>query len=141
MLTDTIGEEDGELEEDLSLVLNTSRPFADNVHGRQIEHFEKGFISRKNAFTLCDFSKLTVVTLDHVRRVDKLTDLRRILEEGGDLWPAIPLGQYPNWQNQKLHLTAFQEITLDGNLTPKRWKEPVILTESHFPFPLDRSWG
>lgn len=81
MLTDTIGEEDGELEEDLSPVLNTSRPFADNVHGRQIEHFEKGFISRKNAFTLCDFSKLTVVTLDHVRRVDKLTDLRRILEE------------------------------------------------------------
>lgn len=28
-------------------------------------------------------------------------------------------GQYPNWQNQKLHLTDFQEITLDWTLNNK----------------------
>lgn len=34
--------------------------------------------------------------------------------------PVIPPGQYPNWQNQKLHLTAFQEIALDWKLDPKK---------------------
>lgn len=49
MLADAIRIEDGELEEDLSPVLNASRPLAHNVHSSQVKHFEQGFIRREDA--------------------------------------------------------------------------------------------
>lgn len=79
MLSDTVGEEDGELEEDLSPVLNPARPLADDIHRRQIEHLEQGFIRWKYALALRDFTKRAVVALDHIGGEDEFADLWRIL--------------------------------------------------------------
>jgi hypothetical protein len=83
MQTDAIGEEDGELEEDLSPVLYPVRPLTDDIH--RCQHFGQGFIRWKNALALCDFTEMAVVALNHVDRVDGLTDIRRLLEKGRDL--------------------------------------------------------
>jgi hypothetical protein len=92
MLSDPIWKENGELEEHLTPVLDTARPFANDVHGGEIEHFKKGFIRRKYALPLRHFTKLAMVALDDVRRVDELTDLRRVLKEGRQLVPIITPG-------------------------------------------------
>lgn len=92
MLTNPIREENGELKQHLSPVLNTTRPFADDVHRREVEHFEQSFIRREDAFTLRDFAELTVVALDDVGCVDRLSNFRWIFEEGSNLVLYGPVG-------------------------------------------------
>ncbi len=66
----------------MSPVLHRPRPFTGDIHRRQIQHFEQHFIGRKDAFALGHFPKLPMVTLNHIRGVDELADLWRVLEKG-----------------------------------------------------------
>ncbi len=72
-MTDPVGEENRQLEEHLSPVLHTSRPFAGNVHCRQVQHLKQGFIGWENTLSLGYLTKLSVVAFDHIGRVDKFT--------------------------------------------------------------------
>lgn len=92
MLTDAIGEEDGELEEDLSKVLDPPRPFTDDIHRCQVKHFEKCVVCRKYILAFGDFTQLAMVALYHVVRINEFANLRRMLKEGRDLGPVVAPG-------------------------------------------------
>lgn len=85
MLTNPIREENRELKQHLSPVLNTTSPFANDVHGREVEHFEQSFIRREDTFPLRDFAELAVIALDDVGCVDQPPNLRRVFKEGRQL--------------------------------------------------------
>ena len=68
--------------------MNTAGPFPENVLSRQIQGFLESLVVRENAFSLCDFPELAVITFDHVGCVDNLADLRRIFEESGEFSPV-----------------------------------------------------
>ncbi|MNN61592.1 hypothetical protein D3C81_1768350 [compost metagenome] len=65
----------------MSPVLHTACPFAGDIHRGQVEHFQQGFIGRKDALAFGHFPKLPMVTLDLVRRVDELADSGRYLKK------------------------------------------------------------
>ena len=52
MLADTLGEEDRELQQHLAPILDTPRPFARDVHGDQIQHFQQRLVGREDALAL-----------------------------------------------------------------------------------------
>ena len=54
----------------LSPVLTVASPFLRDVHHGQIQHFQETVIGWKYRLGFCDFSKLTVKSLDCVSRID-----------------------------------------------------------------------
>ena len=77
MGADAVREENRKPKQDLSPVFNTSCPFTDYVHGGQL-HFEQGVIRLEDAFSLCYLAELAMVALNHIGRVDQLSDFRRV---------------------------------------------------------------
>jgi len=68
--------------------VNPAGPFPKNVLRGQIQRFEKCLVVREDAFALCDFPELAMVTLDHVGGVNDLSNFRRVFEEGREFCPV-----------------------------------------------------
>jgi acetamidase/formamidase len=50
-------------------------------------------------------------------------------------------GQYPNWQNQKLHLTEYQEITIDWTLDKENMEGSCRMNDAAYSVPLNPFMG
>jgi hypothetical protein len=61
----------------------SSGPFSHDILCHQIKHFRKGIVTGKDGFAFGNFSKLPMVALDDISRIDYLAYLRRIFEESG----------------------------------------------------------
>mgnify|MGYP007073729069 CR=1 FL=1 len=64
---------------DLSPVLPVSGPFFRDIHGCQIQHFQKAVIRRKNRLAFGHFPELAVKSFDVVGRIDQASDCFWIL--------------------------------------------------------------
>lgn len=78
--------------------MDAACPFLGHIHRDQIEHFQQGFIGRKNTFPLGHLSQLPVVALDYVRGVDEFANFRWVLEEGQELLPVVA----PRTDNERI---------------------------------------
>lgn len=72
MLTDPFREEDGKLEEHLPPILNKARPFVNDIHCREIEHFEQGFIGGEDTLSFRHLTKLLAVALDDIGHISEI---------------------------------------------------------------------
>ena len=68
---------------DLSPVLPVTSPFFRDIHGCQIQHFQKAVIRRENGLAFGYFPELTVEPLNGIRGVNQSAYRLRILEISG----------------------------------------------------------
>lgn len=88
----TIFKIDFQLRTDLSPVLTVSCPFFRDVHGCQIQHFQKAVIGWKYGLALGHFSELTVKSFNRICCINQASYGFWILEISGKRCPVIMRG-------------------------------------------------
>ena len=68
---------------DLSAVLPVTGPFFRDIHGCQIQHFQKAVIRRKNRFAFSHFPELTVEAFNGICGVNQASYCLWIFEISG----------------------------------------------------------
>ena len=77
---------------DLSPVLPVTGPFFRDIHGCQIQHFQKAVIRRKYRLAFSHFPKLTVESFNGICGINQTSYSFWILEISGQCCPVIMPG-------------------------------------------------
>ena len=91
---------DDQLVEDQRPIPNGAGPFLEDLPVDQEQELPSSLWGGKRTFGFCDLAQLAMVAFHRVRGVDQPSDLRRIGEEGGQVFPvglphplALPQGK------------------------------------------------
>ena len=88
----SVAEEDHEVIQDRTPVLDWHSPFVYDVHRGQIKDFHKRIVGNEGALCLGNLSELPVEIFDGVCGVNELSYFRRVFKHRGKRVPVNPPG-------------------------------------------------